>query len=340
VKTKSGTSVIARSCRHRSTATGSGPASITTAACAPAESTSASPCPTSHATKIQFGAGHPEVTDRTGISTITAVAAAAASERRGPTRTETASKPTVSTSSDRPPAIPPGQPTVAPCSPPKKFASQTSQRHGHPARSASRRAGANHSGDTTAAAKPTIVVGATTGSASTFAGMATRLTRPEIAAMIGAVTTCAAAATATDSAMTAGTRLRRKATAHAGASTSSAAVASTDMAKPALPASSGSHMSSPRTVADKAGSASRGRPLVSATSATAAINAARRTLGDGRATTTKTARTSTPEPPQIHGRTPNRRNTSSTEPIRIEQFVPLTATKWVSPASRKCSAST
>ena len=79
-----GMSVTPRSSRHRSIGTGSGPASISTAACGPAFSTSASPCPTSQATNAQPGGGHVETTARTGNSTIAAVTAATASSRRRP----------------------------------------------------------------------------------------------------------------------------------------------------------------------------------------------------------------------------------------------------------------
>ncbi len=62
----------------------------------------------------------------------------------------------------------------------------------------SRLAGSNQNGATIAAAKPSRVAGATSGSASTFAGIAERLTLPDSAATIGAVTRWAAAATASD----------------------------------------------------------------------------------------------------------------------------------------------
>jgi hypothetical protein len=88
------------------------------------------------------------------------------------------------------------------------------------------------SGAVTAAANPRTVVTATTGSANTLAGMATMLTAPEMITINGAVTRCAAAATATDSATTGGTRRRRSACAQPGAMSSNATVASTDMAKP------------------------------------------------------------------------------------------------------------
>ncbi|MDT4911716.1 MAG: hypothetical protein QOC66_844 [Pseudonocardiales bacterium] len=181
---------------------------------------------------------------------------------------------------------------------------------------------------------------ATTGSASTLAGMATRLSRPEIAATIGAVTRWAAAATATDSATPSGTPRSRSARAQPGAISNNATVASTDIAKEALPASGGSQISSASTAADTAGNAARGRPVPSETSAITAISAARSTLGDGRATITNISSTRPPATAQTHGRARARRSTSRTAPTTIEQLVPLTATRWVNPAERNRSAST
>src|SRR5213075_434223 len=107
-------------------------------------------------------------------------------------------------SSASPPGTPLGHGSVAPCQPPKNSASHTNQRHGQPASCARATPRPIHTGAISAAPKPSTVVTATTGSASMFAGIATMLTRPEMAATTGAVTTCAAAATATDSAMTGG----------------------------------------------------------------------------------------------------------------------------------------
>ncbi len=329
-----------RSRRQWSTATGSGPASISTAVCAAAGSTIASPWPMSHATMTQPGGGQPEMMARTGIWISAATTAPTASSRQIPERQARKAIVAKTTSSASPPATPPGQPRLAPSRPPRRSATRTSQRHGHPASHASTRAPPSHTGAIAAATNPNTVAGATAGSASTFAGMATRLTRPEIAAMTGAVTACAAAATAIASATPIGTCQRRSWAAHPGAISNSAPVARADMAKPALVHSVGSQINNASTVADSAGTACLGRPAASEPRAIPAINAARSTLGEGRATTTKATSTSAPSAPHTHGRAPARRSASKTMPSTIEQFVPLTATRWVSPAIRNRSTST
>lgn len=108
-----------KSRRQRSIATGSGPASTSIAALGPAGNNNASPCPTSHATKSQSGGGHREVTARTGRTMTRAVAAAATSTRRAPTRRHAARTTTAVPSNSMAPAAPPGHGTVAPCSPPR-----------------------------------------------------------------------------------------------------------------------------------------------------------------------------------------------------------------------------
>ena len=71
--------------------------------------------------------------------------------------------------------------TLAPGTDPKVSATQTSQRQGQPATIARTVATGSDSGAMTAATTPRTVVRATTGSASRFAGIATRLTLPLIA---------------------------------------------------------------------------------------------------------------------------------------------------------------
>ena len=110
--------------------------------------------------------------------------------------------------------------------------------------------------------------------------------------------------------MTGGTRRRRNPAAHVGASSKSDPVASTDMVNPASVASVGRQTSRPRTAAASIGIASRGRPTARATSAIPDIVAARRTLGDGRATTTNAMSTSPLPAAQMIGPRRNRRSTS------------------------------
>ena len=233
MNTSSAISVMPRSLRQRSMSTGSGPASISTPMCGAAGSTSASPWPTSHATKSQPGGGQPDSTDRTGICTSTTSSTATAISRPMPPRATRATSASVAASSVSAPTRPPNQGRRAPGTLPSRSATPTSHRHGQPATQARPRAPPDQTGATTAAPNPKTVATGTAGSASTFAGTATRLTRPDSAAITGAVTRCAAVATAKASAIPAGTRRRRNAAAQPGASSSSAAVASTDMAKPA-----------------------------------------------------------------------------------------------------------
>ncbi|MDQ1463609.1 MAG: hypothetical protein QOC73_550 [Actinomycetota bacterium] len=98
---------------------------------------------------------------------------------------------------------------------------------------ASTRATVIENGATHAVATPRIVAGATAGSASRFAGIEDRLTRPEIDAMSGAQTTVAAVGTARASASHNGRRLAIRSR-NTGASNNRAAVADTDNANPTL----------------------------------------------------------------------------------------------------------
>ena len=340
VITRAAISVTCSPRRQRSTATGSGPASTCTARPGPAGSTSASPWPTSQATSTQPGGGHPGASERTGTCTRTPTSTAAASTRAGPPRRARPASSAVAASSSTAPRPPAGQDRLAPGSAPARSATSTSHRHGQPANQASNWPAGSHAGATAAAAKPSTVATGTAGSASTLAGTATRLIRPDSIVITGAVTRWAAAATASASASPGGTRRERSAVAQPGASRSSDAVARTDMAKPASRASRASCTSSASTVAASAGTACRGRPVASETRATAAISAARSTLGEGRATSTKATSTTAPASAHAHGRSRARRSTSSVAPTTMEQLVPLTATRWVSPATRNRSTST
>ena len=280
------------------------------------------------------------MTDLIGIWTISAVTAMASSGIRRRGRRARAHTTPITASRLRPPTRPVGHGNRAPGSVPNQLATQTSQRQGNPANAARNWPIGIRIGAVSAAPNPAIVAAATTGSARMLAGIATRLTVPEIAAITGAVTRCAAAATATDSASIGGTRRRRNPAAHVGAMTNSDPVASTDMVNPASFASVGRQTSRPSTAAASIGTASRGRPTARAINAMPDMVAARKTLGDGRATTTNAMSTSPLPTAHTIGPRRNRRNTSRTAPTMITQFVPLTASKCMSPAVRKWSAST
>src|SRR5699024_2760945 len=107
----------------------------------------------------------------------------------------------------------------------------------HPA-SAAAAAGQNDASSITTT--PTNNTAATTGAASRLPGHATNRTRPAVPAMIGTVTTDAAAGTVTATAMVRGTRRRVSAADHRGASSTIPAVAATDSANPKLAAMAGS----------------------------------------------------------------------------------------------------
>ncbi len=174
----------------------------------------------------------------------------------------------------------------------------------------------------TAVTMPTTVMGATTGETSTFATTPTTLNVPAIAATTGAVTTWAAAATATTSAAARGHPRARSQSTQIGATSTSPAVANTDNTNPTSTASRGHHPSSANTAPHKAGTACFRLPVTKASKPIDPITAARNTLGDGRATTTKAIRTTKAIVTVARGPIPMPRNTNSTAPIRIEKFAP------------------
>src|SRR5690242_7563531 len=142
----------------------------------------------SHATNTQPDGGQPDTTDRTGICTSAATSNPTASNRVTPPRATSTTSATMSASRVSAPSSPPNHGNRAPGTAPIRSATPTNQRQGHPASHASARAPSIHIGASTAAPKPKTVATGTAGSASTFAGTATRLTVPDNAAMTGAVT--------------------------------------------------------------------------------------------------------------------------------------------------------
>src|SRR5690349_6441565 len=160
-----------------------------------------------------------------------------------------------------------------------------------------------------------------------FAGTATRLTAPDMPAITGAQATWAAAGTASASAAPAGQPRRRSPSRHTGASSSSPAVASTDSVKPGSAASSGSRKFRTATPADNAGTAARGRPDARPSRPTAAIAAARTTLGDGRARITKPINASALTTAVNTGPARAQRAAASTTPTTIARFAPETAVR-------------
>lgn len=237
VRTIRGTRLIPSTRRHRSTASGSGPVSTTTAAPGPAARTSASPWPTSQRTIRHPGGGHPVTTRVTpgGCTTnsTSSTATATATRRRPRSRRRAArTTTTVTRASSAPPPQPPGQPKPAPGSAAPVRATPAIHPAGRPAPCATSSAAPGSTGARARAAKPSTVAGATANSATRLQGTATRPTRADSTATTGAQTACAAAAAATASAIRAGTPRSRSASLQRGASSSSAPVASTDSRKP------------------------------------------------------------------------------------------------------------
>ncbi len=301
-------------------------------------STTASPCPTSHATITHPAGGQPGGTSRVGtITTVVPASTASSTARRRRVRATTAMPPSTATMSSAPTG-PAGQGRAAPGTAAARSATAMSQAAGHPASQAQALAAAGATGATSAASTPNTVAGATAGAASRLAITATGLTSPPNPATIGAVTRKAAAGTASASATSRGTPRAVSRAAHRGARSTSAAVAATDSANPASTASAGSANNSTSTAAASAGSAERERPAPSATSVIAPITAARTTLGEGRARTTKPTRTAPATAADNRGSARSRRRPASTAPVKIARFAPDTASRWVSPAARKSSS--
>jgi hypothetical protein len=327
--------------RHRSTGPTSGPASTRIASPGPVGITSASPCPTSQATKTVSSAGQPRVTWRSGQPTSTRAARAASARtryRRDRHRTATATR--ISTPSATAPAVPAGQPTAASGRAAARSATTTSQRTGHPATQTSRSATGGHTGATRAAPRPSTVATGTAGAASRLAGTETRLTAPPRPAASGAVARPAAALTARASATGGGHPRSRRVRDHPGASRTMAAVAATDRANPPSRARAGWTSSRTTVAAASAGTAARGRPAPNDQSVTAPIAAARSTLGEGRARITKPASATTAMSTWTLRSTARRRSGQSTAASTIPTFAPETAVRCANPALRNSSSST
>ncbi len=337
----SGSAVIPSRSRHRSTAGPAGPASTSTPASGPVGSTMASPWPTSQTTARVSGGGQPRTAWRSGHPASTRPTTAASASGRSTGKRSRAIPITRSTppSSTAPPR-PAGHGDVASGSEAATRAVAASQPAGQPASQTRTSAAGDQSGAATAATRPSRVTGATAGAATRFAGSETQLTVPVSPATSGAVAAPAAALTASASASGGQQPRLRSPRDQPGASRTMAAVATTDSAKPASTANPGSTTSRTSTAAASAGTAARGRPPASARRVTAPIAAARRTLGVGRASTTK-ATSATPATAACHRRsTARRRSGHSTHASTIATFAPDTAVRWERPATRNSSTRT
>ena len=195
-----------RRARQASIGPSAGPASTSTTQPGRAvASTTASPCPTSHATITHPAGGQPGGTSRVGtITTVAPASTASSTARRRRVRATTAMPPSTATMSSAPTG-PAGQGRAAPGTAAARSATAMSHAAGHPASQAQALATAGATGATSAASTPNTVAGATAGAASRLAITATGLTSPPNPATIGAVTRKAAAGTASASATSRGT---------------------------------------------------------------------------------------------------------------------------------------
>ena len=335
-----GTSSTPSRRRQPSTSTGSGPASSTTARPAPRPTTSASPWPTSQATIAQPAGGQAGAStrmDRPLTATPTQTAAAShRTRRRRSTKTDT----TMTVASASAPAGPEGQGTTAPGVRAARSAIQTIQRSGQSTRRSSTSPSHGENGVIRAAARPSTVTIATTGTTKRLAGSEIRLTLPTISTSSGAVNSPAAAQTDVATARGSGTPRALSCCAQTPAATMMPAVAATDRANPRSRAKAGSKDRSTKTAAASAGIACRVRPVARASNVTAPMAAARRTLGWGPTRTTNAASASAQITARVTGRNRLRRNGHRTAPITMAQLVPDTAVRWDRPLIRKSSTRT
>ena len=187
---------------------------------------------------------------------------------------------------------------------------------------------------------PNTVMIPITGATAMFAAIVTTLKVPAMAPTNGAVTTNAAPETAVISENQRGQPLRRSTSTHTGAMITSAPVAVVDSANPQSTASSGLTTTRTMTAAASAGSACLRRPVTRLSRPTKPITDARRTLGDGLATTTKATRATTAKAAPTRGLSAAALTNSRTAPSRMLMLAPDTAVRWESPATVKLSFTT
>ncbi len=318
-------------CRHRVSASGSGPVS-TSATASPDRQSVASPWPTSHiATCHAEGTVSGPATVRTVVwpSTrprITATAAEASAVVRGSRRGRTTATPIAAPTTASSPA--PGSPSghgrfcadtaAVVCATAAIQAAGTQARAVSPSRS--------HGNGAMHARAPAIVAGAAAGSATRLAATPSRGTCGSISTISGPQTSCAEVGTASARARARGIH-RSNPPASGRARTSRAPVAAAERAKPRDRDSHGSTTSRTVTASDSTAIPMAGRPSASASIATPAIAAARMTLGSGVTRATNAVSTSiapTTRPPRDAPHSASRANAA---PTTIAQFAPETAVR-------------
>ena len=122
-----------------------------------------------------------------------------------------------------------------------------------------------------------------------------------------------------------------------GASRISAPEAATDRANPGVAANHGSASTMPTAQSASSPAPALGRPDSTVSMPTAAITAARTTLGSGVTSTTNPASPASASPTRRARPPPHRAVRKKTAPTTMAQFAPLTAVRWLRPLARMSS---
>jgi hypothetical protein len=315
----------------------SGPVSITIAALGPARITVESPCPTSQLTTSQSRGGQPGWVSGRRQTTTSAIAVSTHSQgRRHSSGSPAIASPQAATRIAMPATFA-GQTSAAPGRALPAAAIQHRAWAKPPAPQPSTAATGGSGTDNQAVANPRTVPGPTSGAATRFANSPITLTCPEIAVTTGWVASWAAIGTVMASASQRGSQ-PASCRVQTGPSTMMPALASTERTKPTDRDSHGSTSRSATMPDERNRSPWRGPAHPSAASPTSPIAAARRTLGSARQSTTKAATPTTATARRHQPSSPRRDATHSRlASIRV-RFAPETASRWVSPVLRNCSA--
>ncbi len=319
--------------RHACRRSSSSPVS-TRAVAVPPRTSTASPCPTSHAATVQ-SCGRPARTTRRGTATIAApitTTTAASSNNRSRTgpgaRIATVTAALTSTATATP-NTPPGHGTEANGSDAAPWATHPMALAGTQATPARTVAPAGHHGAVKHAASPTTVTTGARGSTTRFAGTAYVGRAAESGIVTGQQASWAD--TGTDSAAATGAHSRRARSAvRGGPRTTMPLVARTESANPKDLAIQGSAMSMPIAARAMSGTPRTGRPVRCTTRTTVAITVARTIDGSGRTRTTNASRSTIATAARAQRGSPTARPRTTTSPTMTAQFAPDTAVRCVS----------
>ena len=332
MSTSIGTSSTPSPDRHFSVGPGSGPASTRTAAPGPARIAVASPWPTSQKATAH-SPGQPSGTGRTRLAASSTATKAEPPSQLRSTHTRAAARAADATATAATLVGEAGHSQVdagsaAPACEIQRmgWAHQPASQPGTTANSPS--------GLSTAASRPSTVVGPTKGAASTLVPTPTTETRSLIAVTIGCVASCAASETANASAIHRGHHLVNEPR-NTGPSSTIPAHAVTDRANPTERESHGSHHTSTVTARHNARTLRLPGPTPVAASATIPMAVARNTEGSWPHTSTKKPTPNSATIRTHQPRTPTARTVASSTPSRRVRFAPETAIRWVRPVAWK-----